>query len=451
MTKKFILQISIKKGDEMKKTTLLAIALLCAMNAIAQPTYYVSNAKGSNKNNGSKTAPFKNIQKAMNVAEDGDVIMVAQGVYYGLLNAGYLEMKKPVKLIGGYSDDFSTRDVIKYAAKIQPPASSNGTARNYSLLTIAVTSKNAEILVDGFIFDRGESNGYHPNKGKPEEFEMGMLMHPPAPGINGAEQNVTSVKMPLIGGRYDGNMTIQNCTFTNSAWYAIQLAVETGKLTIKNNVFVANAMSACEVRGASAKTNVSKIEFCYNTALFTWSRTSAFEDMGYGFRYMTGIDADVHHNIIGLSCLSGLDRTYVDSDKSKEAARVTTAEYNIFFMNKQADLTLPGSGKFLRIRWDMFDDVEQLAKSSGNIELENPTQLKNVINKLYLQEFLNTSYKESADFDPNSPANVFRSAMGINQVGKISTTVGMYANKYPLDDAVKLFGAINGYGVQKIK
>ena len=434
----------------MKKAVLIAITLFCAISLFAQSTYYVSMTNGSNRNDGSKASPFKNLQKALDVAEAGSTIMVAQGVYYGLLERGYLKMKNPVKIIGGYSDNFSTRDVLKYATKLQPPVlSSNGnpihgTAGNFGLLEITTKAKNVDILLDGLIFDRGEGNGYHPTDGKPAGFDMGILTHPPATGINGTHKGVRSIKMPLIRGQFDGNMTIQNCTFTNSAWYAISMSVQSGKLTVKNNVFVANTMSACEVWGALAKENAN-IEFAYNTVLFTWSRTKDLGDMGYGFRYMTKINAEVHHNIFGMSTFSALDRTRYDPNAT------ATAEHNIFFLNKQADLVVPGGGMFMRVRCDMFDDVTELTKTVGNKELKDATQLKNVINKAYLEGFLSATYTESTDYDPNSPANQFRSAMGMNQVGAITSKVSMYANKYPLDDAIKLFGAIDGYGAQKNK
>ena len=41
--------------------------------------------------------------------------------------------------------------------------------------------------------------------------------------------------------------------------------------------------------------------------------------------------------------------------------------------------------------------------------------------------------------------------MGMNKVGKITTKVSMYANRYPLEDCYKLFGASKDYGAQAIK
>jgi len=98
--------------------------------------------------------------------------------------------------------------------------------------------------------------------------------------------------------------------------------------------------------------------------------------MGYGYRYMTRINSYVTHNIIGLSTFSGLDRTRVDSDRNIEAARITTAENNIFFLNKQSDLTLPGGGNYLKVKAEDFSDVLQLAKSGGNKTITDPKVFK---------------------------------------------------------------------------
>ena len=65
--------------------------------------------------------------------------------------------------------------------------------------------------------------------------------------------------------------------------------------------------------------------------------------------------------------------------------------------------------------------------------------------------FLNATYKEKTDYDPNSPANEFRRAMGMNQTMTVQTDVSMFANRYPQDDAVKLFGVVKGFGAQTIK
>jgi hypothetical protein len=76
---------------------------------------------------------------------------------------------------------------------------------------------------------------------------------------------------------------------------------------------------------------------------------------------------------------------------------------------------------------------------------------KGVINEAYLNGFLAASYKETTDYDPNSPANQFREAMGLNKQGTMQSSATMYANRYPWQEALKFFGAMQGYGAQTIK
>ena len=217
-----------------------------------------------------------------------------------------------------------------------------------------------------------------------------------------------------------------------------------------NCIFVNIRMAAVELRGASAAMN-SKTYFTNNTVLFTWSRLKDLSDMGYGYRYLPKMDSYLDHNIIGCSVFAGLDRTHVDSPASKEAERVTTCENTLFFLNRQADLTLPGGGMFLRVNVKDFDDVEQLAEEDDNKEVTDPAIFQGKINQAYLKGFLGATYSEKLSYDPNSSNNTFRQAMGMNMTGTMQSKVTMFANHYPVEDALKLFGAVPGYGAQMPK
>ena len=170
--------------------------------------------------------------------------------------------------------------------------------------------------------------------------------------------------------------------------------------------------------------------------------------MGWGFRYNNRTDSYVHHNIIGCSAYAALDRGRVDTPKDREAAKITTSEHNMFFLNKQGDLTLPGGGLYMRVNCEEFEDVEQLAQIDGCVRLKDPSVLKGKINEPYLNGFINVSYKETLSSDPNSDANQFRQSMGMNQTGTMTSSVTMFANRYPFADALKMFGAVKGYGAQ---
>lgn len=428
-----------------KNILVLLLFYLGTSNLYAQGNWYVSKNTGSNRNEGSQVAPYKNLQKAINMAKKGDKIYVAEGNYYGLLNKGSLELTKAVELYGGYSSDFSERDILKYQSLIMPPAETNGTAANAGMLYINITDQNrGKLVIDGIFFDKAQSNAYHDIDGKPEGLSTGMYLPPPVRNRSG----VISKKSPLIGGSFpDGEVIIRNCIFNNGDKHAIQMGVKKANVRILNNVFTSNLYAAAEVWGKSPDRKAASIEFAYNTVLFNWSRTKAMETMGYGFRCMTGININVHHNIIGLSCLSGIDRT------RDEAGQEIKIDNNLFFMNKQADLVLPGAGKFLRVNVEMFDDVEALSSTSQNAELSENTaqQLKTVLNKAYLEGFLSASYRETSNYNPNSSVNEVRRMLGLNQVAQMSSSVSMYGNQYPLTDAVKLFGALKDYGAQSPK
>ncbi len=406
----------------------------------------------------SKASPLKNLQKAINKAANGDIIRVAEGNYLGLMKIGYIDFKgKGISIIGGYSADFSDRNPLKYQSMIQPRPEQNGTSGNRALFELSF--KDATVVIDGFIFDRGWQTAYSIHKddaqrGQPEGVESGRYMSPPNRGGNHGEQSVVSVLRPILAGKVErGNLTITNCIFANASQFGIQMGIRNTQVKIENNLFVNSRMAAVEIFGTSAShlPIESEVEFAHNTVLFAWSRTKSFRDMGYGFRCMTGVHYNIHDNIIGGSCFSGIDKTRVGK---REASRKLKLDNNIFFLNKQADLTLPSSGGlFMRIRTDMFEDVESLTSAEGNIDLDAATApaLAKAIDKPYLEGFINATYSETMQHDPNSAANTFRQAMGMNQVATVNNSVSMYHNYYPLEKALKLIGAVKGKGMQQIK
>ena len=435
----------------MKKNFLmLALAMLFTVAASAQ-TYYVSKSTGSNRNDGSKEAPFKNIQKAIDAAPEGATIYVAEGNYFGTLDKGNIPVTKCVKIYGGYNTDFSQRDVLKYRTMVQPNAASNGTASGLGTMIIKTNNAKEEVVIDGILFDRGNSISYNAKgEGKPEGVDCPMMNPIGTSGKGGAnldEQVLTTETREIY---FDNptfkQITIRNCAFVNAPNYGIGGQFR-GKALIDNNIFINNRMIACDIWGGDANINM-EVEFCNNTVLFTWSRLKDMGDMGYAFRYNNRTDSYVHHNILGCSVFAALDRGRTDTPKDREAMKVTTSEHNMFFLNKRGDLALPGGGMFMMVNCEDFEEVEQLAEIDGCVRLKDPSVLKGKINEAYLNGFINASYKETLNSNPNSPENQFRSAMGMNQTGTMTSSATMFANRYPFEDALKMFGAVKGYGAQ---
>ena len=407
---------------------------------------FVLQKGGKNKNPGTRTAPLKNIWKAIEIARPGDVIHVAEGTYHGKMSCGWINLNKPVSIIGGYSADFSARNPVKYQTLLRPTNKQNATKPVFGTLTIDTRNAGpgSSVFIDGLIFDHTLANNYHAVEGKPAGFADGMLTIPPAKG----KSPNPSIDRYLLHANTSGTLVIQNCLFLNSSNYAVNVQHFQGNVRILNNVFVGCRMVGAEVRSTNGKPFMVNYEFAMNTVLFTWTRTKTFEDMGFGVRANAGVVSNIHHNILGLTCMSAFDNT-----KGNPKQKKVLLDNNIFFMNKKADvaITISPNIQFLKVEDDGFEDVadaDGMESMEGNIGLADPAVFKNVMDMNYLQAFLNATYSEKVDYDENSPINQFRAAWGLNKQGKITSKVSMFANPYPFDSAIKFFGAVKGYGAQ---
>lgn len=387
------------------KLTLLAVAALLLVLPAQAADWYVCESTGSNRNEGTKASPFKNIQKAVNVAENGDVIRVAEGNYFGLLDCGNIKITKGVSIYGGYSADFSERDVLRHRTLIQPTATSNGSAQGQGTVQIDVRESGTLVLLDGLIMDRGNSVAYNANgEGQPAGVETPM-MNPigtagkGAPGVPEAKVYTTETAIVYINTGAKCDVTIRNCAFLNGPNYGLFGSTFGTTVTVDNCIFVNIRIAAIELRGASSAKN-SRTVLNRSTILFSWSRLKYFDDMGYGFRFMPRTDSRLTGNVIGCSVATSLDRSLVDSPAAG-AASETTCENTLFFLNR-------------------LDDGTQLA-GTGNREVD-ASVLGDRINAAYLAGFI--------------------AATAENPTGK------MFANHYPVEDALKLFGANPGYGAQ---
>jgi len=436
------------------RAALLVLCILLAGIITAHAAdFYVAKERGDNQNAGTKDAPFKNLEAALKVAKPGDKIFVAQGNYVGLRDKGYLEAPQPVELMGGYSSDFSSRDILKYATTVAPNNESAASGRK-PLLSILNVPAGSHFILDGFIFDRGEQNAYSPKDGFIKGLGGRKLSATEKPSTGNS-----TVEEPLlcftnkVNAKIEGELTIRNCVFLNGH-FGIQGGFKKGTVKILNNIFVANKMAAIEVFGTGGKKGPKgplsyegQVEIANNTILFTWSRLKDFADMGYGVRIMTMLSYDIHHNLIGCNILTGIDHT---RGNLNEWVKI---DNNIIFMNKQAPLLYvePGksaAGMMERVKIaDVGADLG-LASCKNNVEtLGSPLPL----NKTYFENYLNARYSEQADYDPNSPANVMREVYGLPKQGKLTTQVSMFANRYPAEDALKLFGAKADVGAQKAR
>ena len=143
--------------------------------------------------------------------------------------------------------------------------------------------------------------------------------------------------------------------------------------------------------------------------------------------------------------LTGFDNTKGIAKKKK-----TKLDNNVFFLNRESDVQMTISPSIAKVRVDGFEDLEGtdgIESISNNVDLKDPAVFKGRINAKYLNAFLSMKYSEKTKLDPNK-CNALRSVLGLPLQGTIKTTCDMYANRYPMEDALKLFGAMKGVGAQ---
>lgn len=426
--------------------------------------YYVSNSGSARADGLSAATPKKDIQAVLNLirdnSEDGATIRVCEGNYLGYMNSGYIEIYNWITLEGGWNSDFTQRDPLKYITRMEPTQEqlgSNGSKgviqTNKVLDDVMAKKAKGTLIIDGIFINLGLENFYMPNdpsdprNGCPSKaFETGRMVDATPPQVHH--------QMFHSDGWIAGNVIIRNCVFANGVYFALQFGSRCGEVEICNNIFISNRYSACRIDGGDKDGMASHVNFHHNTVAFSWCRDKEMGDMGYGYECMTKVNCDVHHNIFACNNYAAIARTHVMSgpDKVIEERRKTNIYDNAFFMNA-ADLQLPptGGGKWTNVKVEQFEDLDEhiIPKVEGNFELKEGDSFIAALDQDYLKAFANLKIVSSSSFNPNSAANQFRSAMGMNMQGSETIRVSMFGNRYNFDKAFKLFGAKPGYGAQK--
>ena len=450
----------------MKKLAIAAAVAALAIVAGAADIY-VSLATGKNKNAGTKEAPLKNLWKALEKAADGDTIHLAEGVYPGKMKQNWFLIDKAVSILGGYSKDFAERKPLEHKTMFQALNENNdkkGTGLGVFTIDFTKQAKQpdgVDMKFDGLIFDEGFANSYHKTKGKPADLDTGMWLEGPAK--NPADKCVSPNRYLVYSAtanRVTGKLSFTNCAFVNSGNIAFNVTWYQGEVVVENCVFCNNRMIGANVLCSKAipqngpnkpkagwKPEVNWL-FKNNPVLFTWSRLNDLADMGFGVRNNPGANATIADNVIGLNVLAGYDNT-----KGSGAMKKQSSDGNVFFLNRESDIQMTVSPSIAKVRVDGFEDLEGtdgIESIEDNEDLTDPAVFKGRINAKYLNNFLSMKYSESTKLDEGK-CNGLRSVLGLPLQGTITTKCDMFCNRYPLEDALKLFGAMSGKGAQDVK
>ena len=371
---------------------------------------------------------------------------------------------KFISIYGGYSPDFSERDIIKYVTKLQPtdqkfiaPLFNMNARRPYGY-----NGPEGNVVIDGLVFDFGENNLYCAANvndeitGTPNEGVLtGRFVEPDAspncPKVGYANGDEYGLHMDV-----EGNVRVSNCIFVNCRDYGISALMGKGHMEVCNNIFIACRYAACQVKGnvRDADIPLVSLDFHHNTVLFTWTRTKAMEDMGQGFRFMNGIRTiNVYNNIFGCNSNCAVERVYYESNKAMEAAKESNLYNNYFFANRR-DLEIASSGAAsISVPAARIEEAEQIGpKYEGNMEMpEGNDEFLKAIDQPYLEGFMTLKIMSSQSYNANSAANQVNRMFGLNQQGSEIVRPSMYCNKYPWEKAKDLFGKVNNYGAQMPK
>ncbi len=200
---------------------------------------------GESNGDGSKEKPFKDPAFAIEKAESGDSIHVAEGVYNGKLdNSNWVISVPDLKIFGGYDANFAERDPWRHPTELRFKKDSKVRC---SGTLLKGEKDHSRCIIDGFILDQKENNAYASG-------EYGDIDLNKSP-----KDTIAMFSSPGV--------EIRNCIFINGASTGVLLEGEGCKF--ENNL-VMNMAGTCllELRGSNqAKATTIK----NNTFLFAWS------------------------------------------------------------------------------------------------------------------------------------------------------------------------------------
>ena len=112
--------------------------------------YYVKKTGWDSNDGLSPSAAKSRIFSAIMAASEGDIVLVAEGIYNvnssSLTADGPVVLKKGVSVYGGFSNDFSSRDILAYETRIV-----DGCTSSYSCTApILSNSITQDTILDGF-------------------------------------------------------------------------------------------------------------------------------------------------------------------------------------------------------------------------------------------------------------------------------------------------------------
>ncbi|MDP6957204.1 MAG: right-handed parallel beta-helix repeat-containing protein [Planctomycetota bacterium] len=395
--------------------------------------WYVSAARGKGKS-GTKEKPAKDLSGLIKKIEAGDTVHIAEGIYLGSKKGGWDEILVPVKIIGGYSDDFTKRDPWGAHRTIFSGDNKGKNFKSRARLRIKCQKfrdkGDWEILVDGIIFDSGARNQYT-GEGDLKikrrfTAKTGANATPDFPGL--------WIEMPPKFAK----VTIQNCIAMNCAPNTMTgafnvKAMAGNKVYIRNNLAVNN--TGCGISCLTAwRSDKDRPEFFVenNTILFTWKYDGMSSQSGRGLHVEPGVPVVAKNNVFAFSDFAG-----VANLNGQDFTNLTLVE-NLFCGNLTSDYFEFDAAIALE---DIEDDAEKL----GDDTTDNVTEMITVPvspawSKLYATRVVFDRNAAEESIQPKDTwENKVKQMLGLPQDGgTLNIKSDIWLHRLSLEDALKI-------------
>lgn len=277
-------------------------------------TYHVRESGDDTKDGKSWSNSFATIQKAFDLAKDGDEIWVAEGTYFptkridpAIERSEVFDVRESISIFGGFPSTGnpnqtdrnwnSHKTIISGDIGVKSDTSDN----TFHLFTKFDTTRNDfSFLIDGFYLSHSSYVGIYFWKVNSKVINCTMSDHDIAIYMYECTSEVLDcnfINNDACVGNYYGTMLLDNCTFNNlqiNSWFGIIMNYYEGEMTLSNCHFENNkCLEECmgasisnyfssnlEIFGCTFKNN--SIPLLYNDLYYEHSKltikNSIFED-----------------------------------------------------------------------------------------------------------------------------------------------------------------------------
>jgi hypothetical protein len=343
-----------------------------------------------------------------------------------------------VSVIGGYSDDFSSRD--PWGAHRTILSGDNHSENFDGMPRIMIDlmkykgKKMPKIVVDGIIVDDSARNRYKTDK----KLEIVRLANPKTGANPTPSQGAFIIRVSKTGNFDPGahwEIEVKNCVVTNSAPTQGAFTVsgyKGSKIRITNNIIINNTGSAVYA-GTKYVGNEAPPEFDIenNTVLFTWKYEPSSQSFsGNSFKADNPTVVRLKNNVLGFADRAGVFNASKTDILLFNNIIVGNVETDYLEFDTRIDLD------------DIEDEAECLHDDTeGNVGGEG---LKIPIDaawlKLYGSRILVDRNAQEADIKvQNTRANALRSILGLPVQGTsiAAPSTPAWLPALPLDEAIK--------------